>query len=611
MASEDEKSRRGIQRNNGVHDQTQKSLASVARVQIRQRRISLKFRFRRFRSRILFLFITLLVLVQVIAFIVVDGASRRNARAQIASNLEIGAHVFKQLSQSRIKLLSEQTRIISMDYAFKIAFTASDRKTILSALESLKMRVNASYAILVSTDYQIVADTWNPEIFGKPFPFPQQIETAEEYGFADAIVIRGGSHFQMIIAPLPAPDPIAWFAIGYIIDEDLVKAYQELVFSHISLLRSDSDGQWTNIASTLTQPLQNDLVKTLPKTHWQPHKSLSLPMEAGEYVALLVPLQEGSSGSVYALLQRSLTEVMQPYRRLRNTLLLIFISGVLVFIAATILIASSVTKPVKTLVKSVREIEKGNYSHYALVNQQDEIGELAKAYNSMVKGLAEKERVQTLLGKVVSPAIAHELMRHDVELGGEEREVTILFSDIRNFTTLCDGQSSKFILTLLNRYLTRMSSIIESYGGVIDKYIGDAIMALFGAPLQHEDDVDRALNTAIDMCLALEEFNLELKHDGLPPLGIGIGVNTGMVTAGNMGSVKRLNYTVIGDGVNVASRLEGLTKNKRYNARIIISKATRIKATQPFETRSLGEAYVKGKPAPVAIYALSGRSSGS
>jgi len=551
------------------------------------------------------------VLVQVIAFIVVDGASRRNARAQIASNLEIGAHVFKQLAQSRIELLSEHTRIISMDFAFKKAFMASDRETILSALESLTIRVNASYGVLVSTDYQIIADTWNPEKAGKPFLFPEQIEKAEEYGFADAIITRSDRHYQIIIAPLLAPDPIAWFAIGYIIDADLANAYKELVFSQVSLLRLDADDQWSTIASTLSPPLQTDLVKTLSKSHWQPHESLSLPMDAGEYVALLVPLQEGSGASVYAVLQRSLTEVMQPYHRLQKTLILIFISGVLVFIAATILIASSVTKPVKSLVESVREIEKGNYSHFATVNQQDEIGELAKAYNKMVKGLAEKERVQTLLGKVVSPAIAQELMRHDVELGGEEREVTILFADIRNFTTLCDGQSSKFILTLLNRYLTRMSTIIENRGGVIDKYIGDAIMALFGAPLQHNDDVDRALNTAIDMCAALDEFNIVLKNEGLPPIGIGIGVNTGMVTAGNMGSAKRLNYTVIGDGVNVASRLEGLTKNKAYNTRIIISKSTKLKATQPFDTRSLGEARVKGKPRPVTIYALSGRISGS
>ncbi len=551
------------------------------------------------------------MLVQVIAFIVVDGASRRNARAQIASNLEIGAHVFKQLAQSRIELLSELTRIISMDFAFIKAFMASDQDTILSALESLKMRVNASYAVLVSTDYQIAADTWNPEKAGKPFLFPEQIETAEENGFADAIITRNNRHYQMVVAPLLAPDPIAWFAIAYVIDADLANAYKELVFSQVSLLRLDADDQWSNIASTLSPPLQTDLIKTLSKSRWQPHENLSLQMDAGEYVALLVPLQEDSGVSVYAVLQRSLAEVMKPYRHLRNMLLLIFIGGILVFIAATIMIANSVTKPVKSLVKSVREIEKGNYNRFASVNQQDEISELAKAYNSMVKGLADKDRVQTLLGKVVSPAIAHELMRQDVELGGEEREVTILFSDIRNFTTLCDGQSSKSILTLLNRYLTRMSTIIENHGGVIDKYIGDAIMALFGAPLQHDDDVDRALNTAIDMVAALDEFNIELKNDGLPPIGIGIGVNTGMVTAGNMGSAQRLNYTVIGDGVNVASRLEGLTKNKSYDTRIIISKATKIKATQSFDIRSLGKASVKGKPRPIAIYALSGRSSGS
>jgi adenylate cyclase len=149
-----------------------------------------------------------------------------------------------------------------------------------------------------------------------------------------------------------------------------------------------------------------------------------------------------------------------------------------------------------------------------------------------------------------------------------------------------------------------MAAIVEKHGGVVDKYVGDALMALFGAPVTSADDADRALRAALEMTTALDELNQQWRRRRLPTFDVGIGINTGVVVAGNMGSEKRLNYTVIGDGVNLAYRLEELTKTPEYEARIIVSSATLAKAKKKYRTRRLGEVAVKGKQIPTEIFAL-------
>src|SRR5260370_17378440 len=152
-----------------------------------------------------------------------------------------------------------------------------------------------------------------------------------------------------------------------------------------------------------------------------------------------------------------------------------------------------------------------------------------------------------------------------------------------------------------------MSAIVETHGGVVDKYGGEGMMAWCGARLVNPDDADRAMETALEMCDALDELNRQWHAEGRPTIGIGIGIHTDIVVAGNMGSQTRLNYTVIGDGVNLASRLEGLTKTPKYETRIIVSRSTLAKAKGCYRTRRLGEVAVKGKQKSTEIYALLGR----
>jgi len=403
----------------------------------------------------------------------------------------------------------------------------------------------------------------------------------------------------MAVAPLLAPDPIAWLCPGFRIDDAFAREIKTYTNSEITFLSRSNFFGTTLGKRQLTSNI-------LSKTALPPKQIFDLRMGGEDFLSYAIPLP-AENGNPVALLQRSLDEELAPYLRLERTFLILALLGLVISVALGAWIARGVSKPVLQLAEGARKIAGGNYQHRVRLKQQDELGSLADSFNQMSVGLAERDRVRDLLGKVVSPEVAAELLRKDVTLGGEEREVTVLFSDLRNFTSMSERLPPQEMLGILNRYFTGMSAIIEKHGGVVDKYMGDALMALFGAPVASPDNADRAMQAALEMTEALDDLNRGWQKRGLPAIGVGIGINSDIVVAGNMGSETRLNYTVIGDGVNLASRLEGLTKTPEYEARIIISGSTLAEAKQKYRTRRLGEVAVKGKQKATEIFALLGR----
>jgi adenylate cyclase len=566
------------------------------------------FRFNRFRTRILFLFLSLLGLVQAATFHAVETASLRNAHQQIGAALETGARVFARLLENRTNHLAESIRLLSADFAFKKIVATRDRASILSALASYRQRTHADAIMVVSMDGGLLADTLHPEANSAAPELVKLIEMAENADNGEAVALESMDRqaYQWIVTPLLAPNPLAWIVTGFLIDDRLALDLKRLTLAEVSLMALSAERRWNQLASTLPDELQPQLPDALSATAWNPDKSFSLRLGPSiEYVALITPIGTGDS-PVLAVLQQPIEEKLQPFHRLNQVLLALSLTGLFFSVAGGIWIAHSVTRPVAALAEGVRRIEQGEYGYALSLPYHDEIGRLAGAFNHMSQGLAERDRVRDLLGKVVSPAIAQQLLAQDICLGGEEIEATILFSDIRGFTALSESVPPRELLDLLNVYLTEMGAIVEKHGGVVDKYIGDAVMALFGAPLNHGDDADRALLAALDMLPALDRLNRDFQRRGLPAFDIGIGVNSGRVVAGNMGSRNRLNYTVIGDPVNLAARLESLTKEKAYGARIIIGEAALRKARRNYRTRPLGEVTVKGKTRAVEIFALLG-----
>jgi adenylate cyclase len=223
------------------------------------------------------------------------------------------------------------------------------------------------------------------------------------------------------------------------------------------------------------------------------------------------------------------------------------------------------------------------------------------AYRYLVED-REKRKVQKLFGRYVSRDVYAQLMAHpeQAELGGARREMSVLFSDIRGFTAVTERGDPEALVAQLNVYFSRMVDIVFRHGGTVDKFVGDMVMALFGAPLPDARHADHAVLAAIDMVQALGELNRTWQAEGKPTLDIGIGVNSGEMIAGNIGSSSIMSYTVIGDNVNLGSRLESL--NKDYKTRIIISDATRTCLSTACDLRPLGDVVVKGKTRPVAIF---------
>ena len=219
----------------------------------------------------------------------------------------------------------------------------------------------------------------------------------------------------------------------------------------------------------------------------------------------------------------------------------------------------------------------------------------------VMEDISGEKRVRTTMARYMDPALADQLVRGgDDILGGTSIEATVMFTDIRSFTTLAEELGPQATVTLLNDYFTIMVECIQQHGGMLDKFIGDAIMAAFGLPVAHGDDADRAVRAAIAMISSLFEWNERRADDGRRPIDMGIGINTGMVVTGNIGSPKRMDFTMIGDGVNLASRLESACK--QYSARILISEHTFGCLKGVYRTREVDYVVVKGKTEPVAVY---------
>jgi adenylate cyclase len=223
------------------------------------------------------------------------------------------------------------------------------------------------------------------------------------------------------------------------------------------------------------------------------------------------------------------------------------------------------------------------------------------AYQYFVEG-REKRKVKRLFGRYVSKDVYDQLLRNPelAVLGGRRRDMTVLFSDIRGFTSVTEKGDPEALVAQLNDYFSRMVEIVFRHGGTVDKFVGDMVMALFGAPVDDPDHGEHAVAAAVDMVRELGALNNRWAAEGLACLDIGIGVNTGEMIAGNIGSAAIMSYTVIGDNVNLGARLESL--NKDYRSRIIISDATRARLKGAYDLRALGEVVVKGKTRPVSIF---------
>ncbi|MET0252782.1 MAG: adenylate/guanylate cyclase domain-containing protein [Terrimicrobiaceae bacterium] len=540
-------------------------------------------------------------------FLLVAAAERKHAQERIRVEIEEATRVFIQFVTQTVKQLGLAVRLLSSDYAFASTFAqlrnsndAVARATLESALQNYRGRIGlASFIRLISSDGQTIADTLPAEASAKLTVDEQLVFRAEETPGLQATTVEtlGDTLHLIVVYPLLAPEPSVWIAVGFALDAALVAEFRRLSGFEIAFV-------YNGKVVVCSPDLERAKLTLASSPATPPSELQTLDIDGRSFLGLTVPFPEDFDGRTQIAMLRSLDAEMAPFWQLEKVLIVLNAIALLVSGIAGILVARGVTRPLIGLSEGVRRIMRGDYRARVPVKALDELGNLASAFNSMAIGLEERDKVRDLLGKSVSPEVARELMTSEIELGGEIRNVTILFSDLRGFSTLSETQSPQALVQQLNAYFTEATGAVESAGGVVDKYIGDSVMAIFGAPVGVTDHADRAVYAALAILQAEESLNRKRAEQGLLPLCTGIGISTGAVIAGNVGSATRYNYTVIGTEVNLASRLERLTKESVFRARIICSDATRSALKGVHALRDLGETEIRGKKQTLHIWAV-------
>ncbi len=325
--------------------------------------------------------------------------------------------------------------------------------------------------------------------------------------------------------------------------------------------------------------------------------------QSGTWITAFAPIRNGPGPPIAVLdVDYSVTVYLARLAAVRNTIVGASLLGALAALILGVMFARRVAGPITALTETAERVQAGDLSVALRVRSRDEVGRLTQAFNDMIEGLRQRDFIRDTFGRYVSPEVAQELLASPEaqRLGGEKREVTVLMSDLRGYTRFAELGDAQDVMAVLNEVLARMTAVIIAHGGTINEFIGDAIFAIFGAPLAHPDHAERAAAAAIAMQSAMAEVNEAHAQRGLPRFEMGIGINTGEAVVGNIGSRQRAKYAVVGAAVNLAARVEGCT----VGGQIFLSPHTYallrdlVEVSEPFPVE------VKGIAEPLLLYEL-------
>lgn len=291
-------------------------------------------------------------------------------------------------------------------------------------------------------------------------------------------------------------------------------------------------------------------------------------------------------------------------RELDVTIVQGMLAGALLAVALAVIVARRLTRPVVALTGAAARVAGGDLSPSVPVRSRDEVGQLTHAFNVMVEGLRQREVIRNAFGRYVSPEVAQAVLAspEGLRLGGRKREITVLMSDLRGYTRFAEHGDPAGVMEVLNDYLGRMADIVIAHGGTVNEFIGDAVFAVFGAPIEHPDHAERAAASALAMLGAMDELNEANVARGRPRFEMGVGINTGEAVVGNIGSEQRTKYSVVGAAVNLAARVESCT----VGGQVLISESTLRYLGPLADVAAPIHAELKGLDAPVALYELRG-----
>lgn len=373
------------------------------------------------QTRIVLAFTLLLLLIQAASLAVINGVLSDSTNRDIGRNLLAGQRVFNLLREDNNRQLTQSASIMSSDFAFRMAIATADYGTVVSALANHGARINADVMLLVGIDGKLIADTLPAGHAGQPFQLLELIAIAEQKRQAAAMVVLNGALYQMVVVPVLGPLPIAWLVVGFSINDKFARNLQSLTALNVSFLAQPGpDVQWQLLATTLPSGPSAALPHRLPglpdekspETNSTGITTLRVGNE--DYMTLMSGLEAQNGTHIVAVLQQSLQQALEPLRRLQA--LLLFLSGIslIAMLAASYKIARSITRPISELSSLASRIQQGDYSRPATVDRQDEIGELASAFNHMENGLATREaRITELAYRDQLTGLPNRTLFHD------------------------------------------------------------------------------------------------------------------------------------------------------------------------------------------------------
>ena len=560
---------------------------------------------RSLRTRIFVAFSALILAVLLATLGLTQLVVGREAIRTLSRDLRTTGQVFESLLQERATRLQTNSTLLASDFALKRVFathfdpTSYDPETLASAGLSYRQRIGVQLVWMTDEAGTLLAASPAKDRVGQSLAtFSPLKEALEGQVATTAIVEVDGELFQMVAVPVFGPDVIGFLMLGQTIDDSVAYRLKLDTHSDVTFLTAAKvfASSWASSGQGRSQSAAR-LPSMLRET--QQRNPALLAIGAERYLSLVVPIVAHAPLPLYALIQGSYDRALAPLHALQWRIAIIGTVALAGALITGIFLAGGITGPVRLLVGAMQEILRGHLHHRIRIERNDEIGFLARSFNEMADGLEERERIKDTFGRFVSRDVAEAVLSGRVPLAGQRLEVSILFQDIRGFTALSEQLDPVALLRMLNQFFTEVVAAVEAEGGVVKQFTGDGVMALFGAPQARADHIERAVRAALGIVNRLARLNAQLQTEGVAPLQIGVGIHTGEVVAGLIGPDERVEYGVVGEPVNLASRIEALTKD--LTATILVSKQIAARLGSEFLLGRVALLPVKGKSQPVEV----------
>lgn len=560
----------------------------------------------RLRTRIFIAFSTLVLAALLATLGFTQWVVSREAERTLRHELLTTGEVFDGLLRERASRLETNSALLASDFALKRVIATYfdpatyDQATLASAAQSYRDRIGVELLWIADDTGKLLVNLPASPPGRRPMigysPIEEALDTEDT---ASAIAAVDGTLFQLVAVPVFAPDIIGFLVLGQAIDDAFAAQLKQATGSDISFLTQDRvfASSWPGASRDRFLPPQAARPAILDEKG--PEKTALLTFAGERFLSLVVPVDARLTQPLYVLVQGSYDVALAPLRVLQLRIAAIGATALLLALLIGVRVARGITSPLQTLVQGMREVVRGNLRYRSTIDREDEIGFLARSFNEMVGGLEEREHIKDTFGRFVSRDVAEAVLGGNVPLEGERRDVSILFQDIRGFTGLSETLDPAALLRLLNQLFTEVVAAVEAEGGVVKQFIGDGVMALFGAPQAHADHPERAVRAALGIVNRLVALNARLIQQNLAPLEIGVGIDSGEVVAGLIGPDNRVEYGVVGDPVNLANRVESLTKD--FHATILVSKGIADRLGSQFMRGRTATLPVKGRKEPLEV----------